>query len=81
MEKYFGKLIKDYGNLLSKQGIDGGLQTKLIEGFKDILNVDAVNFILDTYKKEVLDREFGNCDLSNKIIGELEKALVEERKK
>ena len=81
MEKYFGKLIKDYGNLLSKQGIDGGLQTKLIEGFKDILNVDAVCFILNTYKEEVLDKEFGNSDLSSRIMGELEKALIEEPEK
>src|SRR3990167_9431851 len=78
MEKYFGKLIKDYENLLVKEELDGKLKENLVEHFKDILNVDAVNFILDTYKKGVLDREFGNGDLSNKIIGNLEKALIEE---
>src|SRR3989344_4902950 len=83
MEKYFGKLIKDYENLLVREGLDGKLKEKLVDHFIDILNVDAVCFILNTYKEEVLDREFGDSDLSNKILsnkimGELERALIEE---
>ena len=81
MEKYFGKLIKDYENLLVREGLDGKLKEKLVDHFIDILNVDAVCFILNTYKEEVLDKEFGNSDLSSRIMGELEKALIEEPEK
>ncbi|MDP2672490.1 MAG: hypothetical protein Q8O84_01620 [Nanoarchaeota archaeon] len=78
MEKYFEKLIKDYGKVLSEELGEGNLKTKLVEGFKDVLNVDAVNFILDAYKNGILNKELGKGDLPNRIIERLEKILVEE---
>ena len=80
IEKYFGKLIKDYENLLSEQGIDVGLKERLVQSLDDILILSIKKHIL-RYHKIHLKTEFREGVVSAKIAEGLEKLFFYEEKK
>lgn len=57
MEKYFGKLIKEYRNFLSGEGIQGKLQTTLVKGLE--------NIFIQKSESDLLDKPFDYKNLFN----------------
>ncbi|MEK6844812.1 MAG: hypothetical protein AABX44_01000 [Nanoarchaeota archaeon] len=80
IEKYFGKLIKDYENLLSEQGVNGELKERLVQSLDNILILSIKKHIL-RYHKINLKTEFIEGVVPAKIAEGLEKLFFNDRKK